>query len=244
MPSGTFLKAGKVMYLYETHVHTSPLSACARAGVRETLEFYKSAGYAGVFLTDHFIDGNINHSLRGLSYEERIEGYFKVYEEAKPIGEELGIDVFSAIEMTYLGTDFLVYGIDKEWCLEHKDMDMMKKNELLKLLMDEGALVIHAHPFREASHIEYIRLYPRVVHGVEVYNAGRTDFENEMAEQYAKSYNLLRFAGTDNHIGPACVRFGGMATERPIKDVKDFIDLVFAGEAKLFKKVADEITFI
>ena len=35
------------MYLYETHVHTSPLSACAKVGVRETLEFYKSAGYAG-----------------------------------------------------------------------------------------------------------------------------------------------------------------------------------------------------
>ena len=28
-------------YLYETHLHTSPVSRCARFGVRENLEYYK-----------------------------------------------------------------------------------------------------------------------------------------------------------------------------------------------------------
>ena len=32
------------MYKYETHLHTAPVSRCARAGVRETLEFYKELG--------------------------------------------------------------------------------------------------------------------------------------------------------------------------------------------------------
>ncbi len=54
------------MYLYETHLHTAPISACAKAEIRETLEYYKSLGYAGVFLTNHFLDGNIEHSVRGL----------------------------------------------------------------------------------------------------------------------------------------------------------------------------------
>lgn len=232
------------MYLYETHVHTAPLSACARASMRETIEYYKSAGYAGIFLTDHFLDGNIDHSLRALPYEERIEAFFKVFEEGRAIGEEIGIDVFSAMEMSLLGTDFLVYGIDREWCLAHEDMDKMKKSELLKLVMDDGALVIQAHPFSEAPHIECIRLYPRVVHGVEVYNASCRAFENEMAEQYAQKYDLLRFAGSDNHMGPIRVKFAGMATERPIKDVKDFVDLVLSGEAKPFKREADEIELI
>ena len=226
------------MYLYETHLHTSPLSACARATVRENLEYYRSAGYAGVFLTDHFIDGNINKDLRDLSYEEKIEAYFKVYEDAVAIAEDVGIAVFSGIEMGCHGTDFLVYGIGKEWCLAHKDMDQMNKSELLRLLMDEGALVIHAHPFREASYIEYIRLYPRVVHGVEVYNAGRTDFENEMAAQYCQNYGLIPFAGSDNHTGGKREIFGGMATERPIESVEDFISMVKSGEAKPF--VRDE----
>ena len=224
------------MYLYETHLHTAPLSACGKVSVRDNLEFYKSEGFAGVFLTDHFIDGNIAVCLRNLSYEERIEAYFRVYEEALPIGEELGLSVFPGFEMTYGGTDFLVYGIDKAWCLAHKDMDKMKKSELLALLMAEGALVIQAHPFREAAYIDHIRLFPRHVHGVEIYNACRSDFENRLAAEYAKNYELIPFAGSDNHVGAARPQLGGMTTDAPIKDVRHFIELVFSGEAKPFMK--------
>lgn len=49
-------------YCCETHLHTyHPVSKCAHAGVRETLLFYKEFDYDGVFITDHFIDGNINY---------------------------------------------------------------------------------------------------------------------------------------------------------------------------------------
>ena len=48
------------MYKYETHLHTFPVSNCASAEVRENLEFYKSLSYDGVFITNHFLDGNIN----------------------------------------------------------------------------------------------------------------------------------------------------------------------------------------
>lgn len=47
-------------YRYETHLHTYPVSKCAHKGVREALLFYKVLGYDGVFITNHFIDGNIN----------------------------------------------------------------------------------------------------------------------------------------------------------------------------------------
>ena len=222
------------MYLYETHVHTYPLSDCAEASVRETLEFYKSAGYQGIFMTDHFIDGNISGDLHDLSYNERIEAFFKVYEDAKLIAREIGIDIFSAFEMSYKGTDFLVYGIDKAWCLAHPDMDKMTKSRLLKLMMDDGALLIQAHPFREARYIDHIRLFPRHVHGVEVFNACRTDFENMLAGQYSKNYNLIPFSGSDNHVGGKIHRLGGMASDRPVKDVGDFIELVHSEDMKPF----------
>ena len=67
-------------YLYETHLHTFPVSRCGKATVRESLEFYKSIGYEGVFITNHFIDGNINYD-KSLPYNERIEFYFSDYEE-------------------------------------------------------------------------------------------------------------------------------------------------------------------
>ena len=232
------------MFYYETHVHTSPVSACAKVSVEEMLKAYKKAGYAGVFMTDHFIDGNLNLEARVKPYEERIEYYFSAYEEGKAIGDEIGIDVFLGIEMSYGGTDFLVYGIDKEWCLAHPDMHKMRKSELLKLMMDDGALIIQAHPFREAAYIDHIRLFPRQIHGVEVFNANRNDFENKLAEQYAENYNLIRFAGSDNHTGKNQKLLGGIATERPIESVQDFIEMVFSGEARPFKNNGGEISLI
>ena len=232
------------MYLYETHVHTSPISVCAKASVYDTVSYYKSAGYAGIFMSDHFIDGNFELVSRPLPYEERIERYFSAYEEAKEVGEELGIDIFPAIEMSYKGTDFLVYGIDKEWCLSHRDMDKMKKSELLSLMMQDGALLIQAHPFREADYIDHIRLFPRYVHGVGVFNACRKEFENTLAAQYCKNYGLIAFAGTDNHVGGERKLFGGMATDTPVRDVRDFIDLVLSGKAKPFVKDENGVTYI
>lgn len=229
------------MYLYETHVHTMPTSACAKVGVREMLAFYQSMGYAGVFMTDHFIDGNFNYAMRGFSYEERINSFFSAFEEGQAVGRELGFSVFSGFEMSFGGTDFLVYGIDKAWCLAHPDMDKLPKSQILAMMIAEGALVIQAHPFREASYIDHIRLFPRHVQGVEVYNACRTEFENRMAAEYCKNYGLLPFAGSDNHLGAGMTCFGGMATEVPLTDERDFIRKVLSLEATPFCK--DETGF-
>ena len=170
------------MYKYETHLHTWPVSACAHKTVRETLEFYKRAGYDGVFITNHFLDGNINIRTP-MSYEESIEFYFSDYEKALSLSEEIGIKVFLGVELSYKGTDFLIYGLDKKWYLEHPEIMDMKKSTELKYLKDRGALVVQAHPFREAAYIDHIRLFPDSVEGVEVINACRTDSENEMARK-------------------------------------------------------------
>lgn len=221
------------MYRYETHLHTAPVSRCAQASVRESLEFYKSMDYAGVFITNHFLDGNINidHTL---PYEERIRFYFSDYEEAKRIGREIGLDVFDGVELSYKGTDFLVYGLHMDWFLAHPEIENMKKTEELRLMADSGALVIQAHPFREAWYIDHIRLFPRSVHGVEVCNANRTDAENAMALQYADGYGLLHFAGSDNHTAARVQRLAGMESDTPIRDEQEFVQKVLSGIMKPF----------
>lgn len=224
-------------FLYETHLHTAPVSKCAKAGVRETLEFYKGLGYAGVFITNHFIDGNINID-KTRSYSERIEFYFSDYEKALLIGKEIGISVFSGLESGYngTGTDFLIYGLDKKWFLEHPEIENLKKTEALSLMMDSGALIIQAHPFREAYYIDHIRLFPRHVHGIEVYNACNTDFENSMAKLYAKNYGLIEFAGSDNHNASRQIKLGGMQSSTPIIDEQDFISRVKSGDITPFSR--------
>lgn len=221
-------------YLYETHLHTLPVSKCAHATVRETLEAYLALGYDGVFITNHFLDGNINVD-RSLPYEKRIRFYFSDYKEGVRIGKELGIAVFCGVEMSYGGTDFLVYGLDEEWYLAHPEIEGMPRTALLSVLAEAGALIIQAHPFREAAYIDHIRLFPRHVHGVEVYNACRTPSENAIAALYAEHYGLPAFSGTDNHRAGAQPLFGGMVSEEPIEDEQDFISCFHGGRLTLIR---------
>lgn len=221
------------MYRYETHLHTAPVSKCAKATVRESLEYYKSIGYAGVFLTNHFLDGNIGGD-RTASYQQQIEFYFSDYEEGVVIGKQIGLQVFCGVELSYKGTDFLIYGLDKDWYLAHPEIIEMKKSEVLPFMAEAGALVIQAHPFREARYIDHIRLYPRHVHGVEIINASRKPEENTLAEIYCKHYDLLPFAGSDNHTAGKNKKFAGMEADTPLTGVPDFIERIKNRQMQVF----------
>ena len=222
------------MYKYETHMHTAPVSRCGRASVEESLEYYKSLGYDGVFITNHFIGGNINID-NDASYEEKVEFYFSDYEQGVELGKKLGIKVFCGIETCYRGTEFLVYGLDKEWFLSHPEIMEMKKSDELNFLRENGALVIQAHPYREASYINHIRLFPRNIDGVEVINASRPDNDNRMADVYADYYGLVKSAGSDNHSAGRIKILAGICTDTPIDSVDDFINTVKTGELRIFK---------
>ena len=232
------------MYKYETHCHTSPVSKCGRATVEETVKFYKSLGYDGIFITNHFLDGNINPAARELPYPDQIDYYFSDYEAGVEIGKEVGLKVFPGVELSFKGTDFLIYGLEKEWYKEHPDIIGMKKTDELALMMDEGAFIIQAHPYREAHYINHIRLFPRSVHGVEVINSNQKWESNVMADIYADQYGLLKTAGSDNHWGSNVFSrlrekelvpgIAGMCSEKEINSVQDYIDGVRNGTMRLF----------
>lgn len=221
------------MFLYETHLHTAPVSKCGRATPEESLTFYKQLGYDGVFITNHFLDGNLNYD-KAAPYEEKIAFYFSDYEAALPLGKELGIKVFCGVELSYRGTDFLIYGLDKQWYLEHPEIMEMKKSQELDLLRSSGALVIQAHPYREASYIDHIRLFPRSVHGVEVLNASCPEEARAIATFYADHYNLLHFAGSDNHSAGKREHLAGMGFQTPICSEQDFVAKVLTGQGDPF----------
>lgn len=223
------------MYKYETHLHTFPVSRCGKASVEETLDFYKEMEYDGVFITNHFLDGNINIDA-SLPYEEKIEFYFSDYEKAVDYGKSIGIKVFCGVELSLEGTDFLIYGLDKEWYLNNPQIMTMTKKEELEYMINCGALVIQAHPFREAEYINHIRLFPRSVHGVEVINASRIEAENKMAEIYAENYGLIEFAGSDNHRAREMKNLAGMCSGTPVSDENDFVERTKKGEMKIFSQ--------
>ena len=221
------------MYRYETHLHTSPVSKCGSYSVRDNMEFYKQIGYDGIFLTNHFIDANIGCD-RTLPYEDQIRFFFTDIEEGERIADEIGIKFFFGVETSYLGTDFLVYGLSKEWYLDHPEIMTLDRKTVLTMMAEDGALIVQAHPFREASYIDHVRLFPYHVHAVEVDNCGNKDFQNEMAKLYADMYKLPHSAGSDNHISRYIDRLAGVEFETPIEDIEDFIKRMKNGEAKTF----------
>ncbi len=232
------------MYKYETHCHTAPVSKCGKASAEDTVRFYKQLGYDGIFLTNHFLDGNINLEARKLPYREQVGFYFSDYEEAVRIGSSVGLKVFPGVELSYGGTDFLVYGLEKEWYLEHPEILEMKKSEELPFMMEAGAFIIQAHPYREAYYIDHIRLFPRSVHGAEVINSNQAWESNGPAGIYADHYGLLKTAGSDNHWGTNAFarlrekgfrpELAGMCSDTELNSVQDFVDSVKNGTMKLF----------
>lgn len=219
------------MYKYETHLHTFPVSRCAKASVRENLEYYKKLGYDGVFITNHFLDGNINID-KAKPYEEKLDFYFSDYEEALELGKELGIRVFLGVEISEQGTDFLVYGLDKQWFLDHPEIMELDRSAELQLMMDSGALVIQAHPFRGRFPI---RLFPKWSHGVEVFNSHDLA-SSELAQQYCRHYGLLPFAGSDNHSASRQTLLSGIRCQEPITSVEDFIEKMRSRQIALFSE--------
>ncbi len=221
-------------FKYETHLHTSEVSACAAASADEQVEFYSELGYAGIIVTDHFFNGNTTVPKEGLSWKEMVERFCEGYINAFKAGKKAGIDVFFAWEYSFLGTDFLTYGLSPTWLLEHPEVMDMPHWDYCDFIRDSGGLIIHAHPLREASYIKEIRLLPRNVDGVEAINACRTDFENSMASLYGEKYNLIKSAGSDNHTGFAQKKLAGIKTNKRIESIEEFVDIIKSGKYKIF----------
>ena len=211
-------------YLYETHMHTSESSACATITGAEQVRIYKKLGYSGIIVTDHFYNGNTSISRR-LPWREWVEGFARGYENAKKEGDRIGLTVLFGWEESFSGNDFLVYGLDKEWLINHPQILSWSLEEHYKYIKKDGGFLVHAHPFREASYIPRIRLFPDITDGVEVINASHEDLGfDSRAHKYAILHKKYQIAGSDSHHHHS--RRGGILLDHELEDIKDFISSV------------------
>lgn len=189
-------------YKYETHMHTAEASACATSTGAEMARAHKEAGYTGIFITDHFFNGNTTVP-RELPWQERVERFCLGYEHAKQEGDKIGLQVFFGFEYAYHGAEFLVYNLDKQWLMNHENIDLRSPRWALAQMHQGGAIIIQAHPFRERDYIDHIQLFPRDIDGVEAVNAAHLGAEgrrmNQRAFAYARMFDLPVTAGSDSH---------------------------------------------
>lgn len=209
-------------YKYEMHCHTSPGSFCAKASVEDNLRYYKSLGYDGVFITNHFYNGDKVLDV-DITYPKNVERYFIDYKNALALSKEIGIKVFLGIEFTHDFTDFLVYGLTEEFLFAHPEIGKMPIKERLTLFKENGALIIQAHPFRQSEWIPYIRVLPKYIEGIEVINTSISEDENDMANVFADKFHFLKSAGSDNHAGKGRSNLAGLKFSEPLESEQDFI---------------------
>ena len=100
------------------------------------------------------------------SWKKRVELFCKGFEHAAEEGTKQGVSVFWGWEFSHAGTDFLTYGLDKEWLLRHPDCHEMRFRDYSALVRGDGGFISQAHPFREDWYIDMIRLSPREVDAV------------------------------------------------------------------------------
>ena len=220
------------MYRYETHLHTSVSSACSRFTPEEVIEKYVRLGYAGVFVTDHYLRGN-SSVPKDLPYEERVARYFDGYRAVKKCAKGSGLDVFCGVEITYIGTDFLFYGLEEKWYRDNPDIMTESPKDLLLRARNAGALIFQAHPYRQKDYIPHIRLFPGEVEGLEIINTTENERSNNLAKILADAYGLRVSAGSDIHRSNQ-IHLAGMEFDKKLKSEQDFVDRIRRGEGNIF----------
>ena len=219
-------------YLYEMHLHSMEGSACGKVSAREYVKAYKDAGYAGIFITDHFYNGNCRPD-RDLPWEEWVNQFCSGYEAAKEEGDKQGLQVFFALEERFSRDDnnnmdeWLIYGLDKKYLLAHPEMRNWTRAEYLKNVHEAGGCCVQAHPFRDRKYIDSFHI-TLGVDAIEGYNSCNLLEANVMANLYAQKHDMLMIGGSDVHFVDHVPheKLSGLSFEKPLESALDLAQAI------------------
>jgi predicted metal-dependent phosphoesterase TrpH len=226
------------MFLYETHLHTSETSVCGCSTAVEMVNAYKQKGFAGMVITDHFVNG-YSYSAQPERWEDKIAAFLKGYNAARKEGDRIGIQVFLGWEFTYIGNgeDYLTYGLDEAFLYENRDCGTWEINRYAEAVHKSGGILIRAHPYRVADYIRNpCAIRPNIADVIEVFNGGNGDNSfNDKALQYATENSMPMSSGSDaHHVDSTALGYVGF--NRKMGSSRDLGRGLIQKEAKLFRK--------
>lgn len=218
-----------MLYRYETHCHASACSACAHSTPQELVRAYKSAGYAGLVLTDHFILGNTSVS-RSLPWATQMECYYRAYLDAKAEGDKLDFDVIFGIEHAHGGgQEVLCYGIDLDFLLANPDIPQLSLEDFSVRVHEYGGILIQAHPYRYGGWEVPVRA--ELLDGIEIFNWGNPPLKNRMALRKAQELGCIMTAGADTHSASELrVGVAGIALPYRIHNAQELVEALKKGD--------------
>ena len=213
-------------------MHTAQVSGCAVSTAAQQVMAYKMRGYTGIIITDHFINGCTRCPER-LPWKKKMKHLASGFDAAKREGDKCGLDVYFGWEYTFRGSDFLTYGLNLEFLLAHPGLDRLSIEDYSALVRKNGGYIAQAHPFRDDWYIEHkFPVEPRLLDGIEVYNASMPNKTNAKALDFAKLHSLPMQAGSDSHSSNNHFSSGIKLSKRA-KSIFEIIEAIKANEAAL-----------
>lgn len=218
------------MYKIETHIHTTPVSHCARFSPEEMTRFYKDAGYSTIFISDHFAKYHYR-KLGDYTWEEKNAIMYNSYLRAKAVGDEIGVNVLFSPEYSGSGNHFLIYNATLDFLNSRDDLLDLSTEEFREYSKKYNITIIQAHPYRDGQ------CFPQAeyVDGFEVINTNpRHENFDDKSIALAKEHNLLMSAGSDAH-RTEDIALAAVLSPYEIKTTDDYLNLLRSGQAKLMR---------
>ena len=223
----------------ETHIHTSEHSACSEVDAAGAVARCVALGYDGMVVTNHFCnDGYFDgkYPKRKPSWKKRIDRFMRGHYAALEAAPEefvvlLGMELRFAHEND---NDYLIYGLDEDFLYAHENFDQLGIKKFGQFAREHGLLVVHAHPFRFGMTVTR----PQYLDAIEIYNGHSNHASHDdLAAAWCALHGLIPLSGSDFHGGDTGdgKNPGGILLSRPVKDSKELVRAVRAGEYTLLK---------
>ncbi len=223
------------MFKIETHLHTCHSSACGQMTAREIVDAYLEAGYSGLILTDHYnrdTFGFLGIDTKGPG--DHLAAFLTGYRELARIGSKRGLKIYRGAEVRFDGSwnDYLLYGYSDELLQDPEAIFTMGVEKFYPLVQADGALLIHAHPYRNGG----MPTTAAALDGVEVLNMNHNhDNRNDLALNFARANGLLETSGSDCH-HKSHVGNGGILVEKLPENDRELVDMLRSGNYILIGK--------
>lgn len=220
------------MFKVETHLHTCDSSACGQLTAEQIVEGYLAAGYNGLIVTDHYNRDTFRMLGRDTTGSGDFLGAFLTgYEKLKALGTQKGLNIYRGAEVRFDGSwnDYLLYGYCDELLRDPEAVFTMGVEAFYEKCKAVGALLIHAHPYRNGGQ----PTTAKALDGVEVRNMNHHhDNRNDLALAFAEENDLLQTGGSDCH-ETAHIGNGGILVDALPEDDRALVALLRSRKYKL-----------
>lgn len=185
------------MIKIELHSHPIGGSSCADGNTELAVQKYLDAGYGGVVCLTHY--GRYYYDCYpGQTHKEKIDFFFKVYDDFAKIANKNGLKTFFATEVRCVATntEYALIGFDRDFLYNNSPLFDLTQQELFEVAEKNGFFMFQTHPFRTGV----IAGDPKYLHGAECFNGHYHHANNnDKARKFCEDNNLIGVAGTDYH---------------------------------------------